>query len=54
MAANQLTQRDQEKLERLEDLQDLRALRVLRRRPLRFRSVDEFLKERNARLRSRR
>ena len=46
-------QRYREILERLEDLDDLKALRALRRRPLKFRPLDEFLKERNARVSSR-
>lgn len=45
--------RYREILERLEDLEDLKALRALRSRPLRFRPLDEFLKERNARVSSR-
>ena len=34
----------QELLERLEDLADLRALKAARRRPLRFRRLEDFLK----------
>ena len=32
-------------LERLEDMEDLRTLESMRKRPLRFRSLDDFLKE---------
>lgn len=32
-------------LERLEDLEDLEALRKMRERPVRFRSLDEYLQE---------
>jgi PHD/YefM family antitoxin component YafN of YafNO toxin-antitoxin module len=32
-------------LERLEALEDLKALKEMRKRPLRFRKLDEFLKE---------
>jgi PHD/YefM family antitoxin component YafN of YafNO toxin-antitoxin module len=32
-------------LERLEALEDLNALKEMRKRPLRFRKLDEFLKE---------
>jgi PHD/YefM family antitoxin component YafN of YafNO toxin-antitoxin module len=32
-------------LERLEDLEDLNALKEMRKRPLKFRKLDEFLKE---------
>ena len=32
-------------LERLEDMEDLRTLESLRKRPLKFRSLDDFLKE---------
>ncbi len=35
-------------LERLDDLDDLEALRKMRERPLRFRSLEEFLQERAA------
>ncbi len=31
-------------LERLENAQDLKALRTMRKKPLRFRRLDEFLK----------
>ncbi len=36
----------EELLERVEDLDDLRALRELRRKPLRFRSLDDYLNDR--------
>ena len=32
-------------LERLEDMEDLRTLESMRKRPLKFRSLDDFLKE---------
>jgi PHD/YefM family antitoxin component YafN of YafNO toxin-antitoxin module len=32
-------------LERLEDLEDLDVLKEMRRRPLRFRKLEDFLKE---------
>ena len=32
-------------LERLEDMEDLRTLESMRKRPLRFRSLDDFLEE---------
>ena len=32
-------------LERLEDLHDLKTLKAMRKRPLKFRSLEEFLKE---------
>lgn len=35
----------QEMLEQLEDLEDLKILREMRKRPLRFRALDDFLKE---------
>ena len=35
----------QEMLERLEDLDDLKTLEQMRKRPLSFRTLDEFLKE---------
>ena len=35
----------QEMLEKLEDLDDLKALREMRKRPLKFRDLDAFLKE---------
>ncbi len=35
----------QEMLERLEDVEDLKALKQMRKRPLRFRPLEEFLKE---------
>ena len=34
-----------EMLERLEDLEDLNMLKELRKRPLRFRKLENFLKE---------
>ncbi|MFQ5896293.1 MAG: type II toxin-antitoxin system Phd/YefM family antitoxin [Nitrospinota bacterium] len=33
----------QEMLERLEDVEDLKALREMRRKPLKFRKLEEFL-----------
>jgi prevent-host-death family protein len=36
-------------LERLEDSDDLKILRMMRKRPLRFRKLDDFLRERAAR-----
>lgn len=38
----------QEMLERLEDIQDLKALERMRQRPLKFRSLEDFLKEYSA------
>ncbi len=35
----------QEMLERLEDTEDLRFLEKMRKRPLKFRRLEEFLKE---------
>ena len=35
----------QEMLERLEDTEDLKMLKEMRKKPLQFRSVDDFLKE---------
>jgi len=32
-------------LERLEDVEDLRILREMRKRPLKFRRLDDFLRE---------
>jgi PHD/YefM family antitoxin component YafN of YafNO toxin-antitoxin module len=32
-------------LERLEDLEDLNTLKEMRRRPLKFRKIEDFLKE---------
>ena len=32
-------------LERLEDMDDLRTLESMRKKPLKFRSLDDFLKE---------
>ncbi|MCS6936243.1 MAG: type II toxin-antitoxin system prevent-host-death family antitoxin [Candidatus Bipolaricaulota bacterium] len=37
----------QELLERLEDLEDLQALEKMRKRPLKFRRLEDFLKEYN-------
>ena len=34
-----------ELLERIEDAEDLRELKVLRKKTLRFRKIDEFLKD---------
>ena len=34
-----------EMLERLEDVEDLRNLKRMRKRPLQFRTLDDFLKE---------
>jgi PHD/YefM family antitoxin component YafN of YafNO toxin-antitoxin module len=39
-----------EMLERLEQVEDLKALKALRRRPLRFRKLDDFLRERSPRV----
>ena len=35
----------QEILERLEDVEDLKMLRAMRRRPLKFRKLEDFLRE---------
>lgn len=35
----------QEMLERLEDAEDLEMLRQMRKKPLRFRTLEEFLRE---------
>ena len=35
----------QEMLERLEDLEDLKMLEEMKKTPLKFRSLDDFLKE---------
>lgn len=35
----------QEMLERLEDIEDLKTLEKMRKRPLRFRGFEEFLRE---------
>jgi prevent-host-death family protein len=35
----------QELLERLEDMEDLKILAAMRKKPLRFRKLEEFLKE---------
>ncbi|MCI2430558.1 type II toxin-antitoxin system Phd/YefM family antitoxin [Candidatus Acetothermia bacterium] len=37
----------QELLERLEDLEDLQALRKMCKRPLKFKKLEDFLKEYN-------
>lgn len=38
-------QRYEEMLERLDDAEDLRMLQEMRKKPLRFRALDEFLEE---------
>ncbi len=40
----------QEMLERLEDLEDLKVLEKMRKRPLTFRTLDDFLKENRPRV----
>ena len=35
----------QEMLERLEDVEDLKALEKLRKKPLKFRTLEDFLRE---------
>ncbi len=35
----------QEMLERLEDMEDLKALTEMRKKPLKFRGLEEFLRE---------
>ena len=35
----------QELLERLEDMEDLKALQAMRKRPLKFKRLEEFLRE---------
>ena len=35
----------QEMLERLEDVEDLKMLRQMRKKPLKFRRLEEFIKE---------
>jgi len=40
----------QEMLERLEDLDDLKTLERMRKRPLSFRTLDDFLKENSPRV----
>jgi PHD/YefM family antitoxin component YafN of YafNO toxin-antitoxin module len=40
----------QEMLERLEDLEDLKMLEQMRKKPLSFRTLDEFLKENSTRV----
>ena len=37
-------------LERLEDMEDLKMLTDMRKRPLKYRSLDDFLKEYNPRV----
>jgi PHD/YefM family antitoxin component YafN of YafNO toxin-antitoxin module len=39
-----------EELEQVEDLKALKALKALRRRPLRFRRLEDFLEERASRV----
>jgi PHD/YefM family antitoxin component YafN of YafNO toxin-antitoxin module len=39
-----------EMLEQLEQVEDLEALKALRRRPLRFRRLEDFLEERGSRV----
>ena len=38
----------EEMLERLEDAEDLKDLKAMRKKPLRFRALDDFLRERSA------
>ena len=38
-------ERYREMLERLEEIEDLKALEAMRKRPLKFRRLDDFLKE---------
>ena len=38
-------ERYEEMLQRLEDVEDLRMLQAMRRRPLKFRKVEDFLRE---------
>jgi len=40
----------QEMLERLEDIEDLELLGEMRKRPLRFKKLEDFLKEYNSRV----
>ncbi|MBI5874567.1 MAG: type II toxin-antitoxin system Phd/YefM family antitoxin [Deltaproteobacteria bacterium] len=40
----------QDMLEQLEDVEDLRMLEDMRKRPLKFRSLDDFVKEHNPRV----
>ena len=40
----------QEMLERLEDLDDLKTLERMRKRPLRFRTLNDFLRENSPRV----
>ena len=42
----------QKMLEQLEDLEDLKMLKEMRKRPLKFRALDDFLKEFIVRLKS--
>jgi len=35
----------EEMLQRLEDVEDLKTLRAMRRRPLKFRKLEDFLRE---------
>jgi PHD/YefM family antitoxin component YafN of YafNO toxin-antitoxin module len=44
----------QEMLQRLEDVEDLKMLRAMRRRPLKFRKLEDFLRESAAGVRHRR
>ena len=37
--------RYREMLEKLEDLEDLKSLKAMRAKPIRFRKLDDFLKE---------
>lgn len=37
-------------LEKLEDIEDLRMLEDMRKKPLKFRKLDDFLKEHNPRV----
>ncbi len=39
-----------EMLERLEDVEDLQALKEMRKRPLKFRRLEDFLKEHTPRV----
>lgn len=40
----------QEMLEQFEDVEDLKMLADMRKRPLKFRSLDDFVKEHNPRV----
>lgn len=44
----------QEMLERLEDLEDLRELQAMRKKPLKFRRLEDFLREHGHRVTPRR